>query len=163
MWLATSRLSPFSSSLLSSASPAQLPALPTLAELQKHAEHVKTSVAETVQSLTDTKTAPVIASTKRPSPVVAISRSVRQPVRPTGVDYAAPPPPYRSFEDEGMGFREYLGGQEGAVRDVDPRGGRRLKKGKVGWRRIQGEKPGHDMARGRGKDAEAQRGTWWDW
>lgn len=164
MWLATSRLSPFSFSLLSSTSPAQLPNLPTLAELQKHAEDVKSSVVDTVQPYLpseDTVT-PGVASTKRPPPVVAISRSVCQPVRPTGLGYTAPPPPYRSY-DEGVMITEGTRG-DGGVGGRDE-GGRKLKKGRVGWKPLQSGIPDEDRVSAITKTEESEGKTmgWWEW
>lgn len=163
-WLATSRLSPFSSSLLSSTSPAQLPNLPTLAELQKHAEDVKSSVVDTVQPYlpgTDTVT-PCVASTKRPPPAVAISRSVCQPVRPTGLGYTAPPPPYRSYE-EGVMITEGTRGDCGVGGRDEV--GRTLKKGRVGWKPLQSGIPEKDKVSAITKTEKSEGKTmgWWGW
>ena len=164
MWLATSRLSPFSSSLLSSTSPAQLPSLPTLAELQKHAEDIKSSVVDTVQPYlpnADTST-PGVAGTRRPPPAVAISRSVCQPVRPTGLGYTAPPPPYRSYEEAGRTTEGTRGNGRVVGRDEV---GRKLKKGRVGWKPLQAGIPDEEKVPAITKTAELENKTmgWLEW
>ncbi|KAK1923477.1 hypothetical protein DB88DRAFT_491380 [Papiliotrema laurentii] len=161
-WLITSRLSPFSSSLLRS-SPPSLPTLPTLAELQKHAEDAKSAVVSSLPSLPKYESPTV--STKQPSRAVPISHSVRQPFRA----WNSPPPSYSVNDpvDTGVG--------ETGVK------GKKLSKCKLGWNRVQSRIPGEEYVRKMQRqgyegsseryqqvqigeeEADAKKKTWWEW
>lgn len=152
-WLITSRLSPFSSSLLSSSpSPSQLPALPTLSQLQKYAEDAKDVVTSsapdyfqsgTIASVEGKETGTggrgtgnglgMAKQVERPAKAVPISKSVRQPVRP----WSRSPPPLYTVTDPRQDQ------SEAAAEACDDRG-RKLKKGRERWIRVQGYIPGEE-------------------
>ena len=146
-WLLTSRLSPFSPSLLSSApSPSQLTNIPTLAQLQKYAEDAKDVISNSAPAYFTSSSSELSQPEKpdlilagherltkvveRPARVVAISKSVRQPVRP----WSNSSPPVYTMSDPRQDQSETTVISSGTTN--------KLKEGREGWKRVQGDIPG---------------------
>ena len=181
-WLLTSKLSPFSSSLISS--PPKLPPLPTLSELQRYAEDAKTSLIESSPAIFGTPPGQTQAdpsgpnlTVKKPARAIAISKSVRQPVKPWG------PPAVYSLRDPRQDLSEVpMDIQVENDRTGGKNVSKKLKKGrggKEGYKRVQSGLPGEEavmkpsrryvlqLGTGQDQQEELDRGVesraWYTW